>query len=87
MRGLVASTSTHGVSPVRVWPCPQENSSTCLRVVLACCGGLNLRALELDFFQGNQQKAKVSAVFFIAPLPARGRRIARGQQLYGYASA
>jgi hypothetical protein len=59
---LPCRTPGTGHEPHQLFLClrrAQEYSSTCLRVVLAACGGLNLRALELEFFQGNQNKNKV----------------------------
>lgn len=37
----------------------EESSSFCLRAVLAACGGLNLRALDLYFYQGKDEKYMV----------------------------
>ncbi|EFJ45593.1 hypothetical protein VOLCADRAFT_105881 [Volvox carteri f. nagariensis] len=37
----------------------EESSSCCLRVCLAHFGGLNLRALQLHFYQGNKEKYTV----------------------------
>ncbi len=37
----------------------QEDSSCCLRVCLAACGGLNLRALQLHMYEGNTETVAV----------------------------